>query len=188
MNATVSLSQSETIGGELLQESTLQKPLLLNDTTTTKTDTLALKTDSLAIIQPDTIPKKKETLQSKVVYTAQDSIVFTKDNKGFLYGEADVKYQDIAIKGELITMDMDSSLIGATFGLDSVGKEFGYPTFDDKGTQYEMKGVRYNFKTEKAFISDVVTEQGEGYIVAHQAKKKDDNSFYMINAKYTTCD
>ena len=188
MNATVSLSQSETIGGELLQESTLQKPLLLNDTTTTKTDTLALKTDSLAIIQPDTIPKKKETLQSKVVYTAQDSIVFTKDNKGFLYGEADVKYQDIAIKGELITMDMDSSLIGATFGLDSVGKEFGYPTFDDKGTQYEMKGVRYNFKTEKAFISDVVTEQGEGYIVANQAKKNDDNSFYMINAKYTTCD
>ena len=136
----------------------------------------------------DTIPKKKETLQSTVFYTAQDSIVFTKDNKGFLYGDADVKYQDIAIKGELITMDMDSSLIGATFGLDSVGKEFGFPTFDDKGTQYEMKGVRYNFKTERAFIQDVVTEQGEGYIVANQAKKNDDNSFYMLNAKYTTCD
>ena len=127
-------------------------------------------------------------LESTVIYTAQDSIVFTKDNKGFLYGDADVKYQEIAIKGELITMNMDSSLISATYGLDSVGKEFGLPTFDDKGTQYEMKGVQYNFKTEKAFISNVVTEQGEGYIVANQAKKNDDNSFYMINAKYTTCD
>ncbi|MDD2476278.1 MAG: putative LPS assembly protein LptD, partial [Dysgonamonadaceae bacterium] len=67
-------------------------------------------------------------------------------------------------------------------------KEFGHPIFDDKGTQYEMKNVRYNFKTEKAFIKNVVTEQGEGYIVANEAKKNDDNSFYMVNAKYTTCD
>ena len=187
-NATLSLSQSEAIGGDSLRIALPQKPLGLNPS-----DTLSIPSDSVLLmptdtIPSDTIPKKKETLQSTVFYTAQDSIVFTKDNKGFLYGDADVKYQDIAIKGELITMDMDSSLIGATFGLDSVGKQFGFPTFDDKGTQYEMKGVRYNFKTERAFIQDVVTEQGEGYIVANQAKKNDDNSFYMLNAKYTTCD
>ena len=146
------------------------------------------KTDTLSVNNTDTIPKKKEQIESTVNYSAQDSIVFTKDNKGFLYGDAEVKYQDIAIKGENITMNMDSSLIGATFGLDSVGKEFGYPIFEDKGTQYEMKNVRYNFKTEKAYISNVVTEQGEGYIVANQAKKNTDNSFYMLNAKYTTCD
>ena len=51
-----------------------------------------------------------------------------------------------------------------------------------------MKNVRYNFKTEKAFISNIVTEQGEGYIVAKRGKKNDDNSFYMLNTKYTTCD
>ncbi len=192
-NATLSLSQSETIGGDSVRIAIPQRPLILNPSDTIKTDSLTLKSDSLSLmrsdtIPSDTIPKKKETLEATVFYTAQDSIIFTKDNKGFLYGQADVKYQDIAIKGELITMDMDSSLIGATFGLDSVGKEFGYPTFDDKGSQYEMKGVKYNFKTERAFIQDVVTEQGEGYIVANQAKKNDDNSFYMLNAKYTTCD
>ena len=192
-NTPISLSQSEVIGGDSLQMNTPQKPLTLNDLDTTnintaKDDSLTSKSDSLSMMQSDTIPKKKEMLESTVIYTAQDSIVFTKDNKGFLYGDADVKYQEIAIKGELITMNMDSSLISATYGLDSVGKEFGLPTFDDKGTQYEMKGVQYNFKTEKAFISNVVTEQGEGYIVANQAKKNDDNSFYMINAKYTTCD
>lgn len=187
-NATLSLSQSETIGGDSLRIAMPQEPLVLNPSDTIRTDSLPIKSDSPSIIPSDTIPKKKEALQSTVFYTAKDSIIFTKDNKGFLYGEADVKYQDIAIKGELITMDMDSSLIRATFGLDSVGKEFGLPTFDDKGTQYEMKGVKYNFKTEKAFIQNVVTEQGEGYIVANQAKKNDDNSFYMLNAKYTTCD
>ena len=192
-NAALSLSQSETVGGDSLRIAMPKKPLVLNSSDTLRNDSLLVKSDSLSImpsdsIPLDSIPKKKETLESTVFYTAQDSIVFTKDNKGYLYGEADVKYQDIAIKGELITMDMDSSLIGATFGLDSVGKEFGFPTFDDKGTQYEMKGVKYNFKSEKAFIQDVVTEQGEGYIVANQAKKNDDNSFYMLNAKYTTCD
>lgn len=180
-NVTLSVSQTETINGDTLQALTLQQQL-----DSISTDTIT--NDTIAVNKSDTIPKKKETLDSKVTYTAKDSIVFTKDNMGFLYGDSEVHYQEIAIKGELITMNMDSSLVGATFALDSVGKEFGHPIFDDKGTQYEMKNVRYNFKTEKAYISDVVTEQGEGYIVANQAKKNEDNSFYMLNAKYTTCD
>ncbi|MFA6360274.1 MAG: putative LPS assembly protein LptD [Dysgonamonadaceae bacterium] len=180
-NVTLSLSQTETTGADTIPVSNPQLPQQIIPADTTKTDTLSVN-------NTDTIPKKKEQIESTVNYSAQDSIVFTKDNKGFLYGDAEVKYQDIAIKGENITMNMDSSLIGATFGLDSVGKEFGYPIFEDKGTQYEMKNVRYNFKTEKAYISNVVTEQGEGYIVANQAKKNTDNSFYMLNAKYTTCD
>ena len=187
-NATSSFSQLETTGSDsLLMVSSLDS-LMINEVDTIRVDTLSIASDSLSMTSSDTIPKKKEMLESTVVYSAQDSIVFTKDNKGFLYGEADVKYQDIAIKGELITMDMDSSLISATFGLDSIGEEFGHPVFDDKGTQYEMKGVQYNFKTERAFIANVITEQGEGYIVANQAKKNEDNSFYMVNAKYTTCD
>jgi hypothetical protein len=46
-----------------------------------------------------------------------------------------------------------------------------------------MKKVRYNFDTGKAFISNVITQQGEGNIVANTAKKNADNSFYMVNAK-----
>ena len=181
MNVSTSVSQTEAIQGDSLLINESQQPLGLNPSDT-------LKNDTFLINASDTVPKKKEILEGKVNYTAQDSVVFTKGNMGYLYGDADVKYQDIAIKGEKITMSMDSSIIGATFGVDSLGKEYGYPIFDDKGTQYEMKNVRYNFKTEKAFISNIVTEQGEGYIVAKEAKKNDDNSFYMLNAKYTTCD
>ena len=187
-NTLISLSQTETTSGDSLRVETPQIPLSLAPASKNKKDSLTIKSDSLLVNGADTIPKKKEMLESTVTYTAQDSIVFTKGNKGYLYGESQVKYQDISIKGELITMNLDSSLISSTFGLDSVGKEFGFPTFDDKGTSYEMKGMRYNFKTEKAYITNVVTEQGEGYIVANQAKKNDDNSFYMLNAKYTTCD
>ncbi len=63
------------------------------------------------------------------------------------------------------------------------GKEFGYPVFSESGTEYEMKKVRYNFDTRKAFINNVITQQGEGgHIVANDAKMNADNSFYMRNA------
>ncbi|SFK60124.1 hypothetical protein SAMN05216357_103254 [Porphyromonadaceae bacterium KH3CP3RA] len=155
----------------------------------------ALSADSAAITQPqDSLPANPDTVSTKqvletaVFYTAKDSMVFTGTNMGYLYGDADVKYGNLAIKGEYITMDLDSSIISSTFGLDSAGKEFGYPVFSEGGMEYEMKKVRYNFDTRKAFINNVVTQQGEGHIVANEAKMNPDNSFYMRNAKYTTCD
>lgn len=149
-------------------------------------DSLRQQPDTTAIA--DTVALRNQTLEAPVFYTAKDSMVFTSNNMGYLYGDADIKYGNMSIKGEYITMDLDSNIISSTFGVDSVGKEFGHPVFTQGGTEYEMKKVRYNFKTEKAFITHVITQQGEGYIVAHEAKKNADNSFYMRNAKYTTCD
>ena len=148
-------------------------------------DSIRMRRDSLP---PDTTKKKKAVLDAIVDYTANDSIVLTSGNWGYLYGESEVKYTDIALKGEKIWMNMDSSLVYATYGLDSIGKEFGYPVFSDKGTDYESKTMKYNFKTKKGYITNVITTQGEGYIVANQAKKNEDNSFFMRDGKYTTCD
>jgi hypothetical protein len=168
------------------------------------TDTLlaadSLVPDSLAVAPTDTtlsldaagdsikIDIPKEKLEFTVHYTAQDSVVFTAENMAFLYGEADIKYGELAIKGEYITVDMDSSMISSTFGVDTLGKEFGYPVFTEGQDEYEMKKVRYNFETEKAFIHGVITKQGEGNIVAKVAKMNPDKSFYMRDAKYSTCE
>ena len=168
-----------------LTVTTLLPQLSFSQTRTLSSDSLRQQpTDSVTADSLST----KEKLTAPVFYTAQDSMVFTKGNLGYLYGDADVKYGDLGIKGEQITMNLDSNLISSTFGLDSVGKEFGFPVFTQGGTEYEMKKVRYNFDTGKAFISNVITQQGEGNIVANTAKKNADNSFYMVNAKYTTCD
>lgn len=158
--------------------------------TLTPQDSITLSAqDSLSIKAQDSISvTEKQTLEAAVFYTAKDSMIFTADNMGYLFGEADIKYGEMGIKGEYITMDMDSSLISSTYGLDSLGKEYGLPIFAEGGTEYEMKKVRYNFETRKAFIHNVVTQQGEGNIVANEAKMNADNSFFMRNAKYTTCD
>ncbi|WP_369799104.1 putative LPS assembly protein LptD [Dysgonomonas sp. BGC7] len=145
---------------------------------------LHVVTDSL----PSDSVKKKDMLDAIVDYTANDSIVLTAGNWGFLYGSAEVTYTNIKLKGEQISVNMDSSLVFAKFGLDSVGKEFGYPVFSDGGTDYESKTMKYNFKTRKGYSTNIVTTQGEGYVVANDAKKNPDNSFFMLGGKYTTCD
>jgi len=189
---------NSTASDSTLQEKSAESLTALNDSlhegidslTLTPPDSLALSAhDSLATTPQDSLSVTgKQTLEAAVFYTAKDSMIFTADNMGYLFGEADIKYGELGIKGEQITMDMDSSTISATFGLDSLGKEFGYPVFSEGGTEYEMKKVRYNFETRKAFIHNVVTQQGEGNIVANEAKMNADNSFFMRNAKYTTCD
>lgn len=158
---------------------------MLNDSIRIHRDSLQMRSDSLA---NDTVKTKKAVLDAIVDYSANDSIVLLSGNRGYLYGEAEVKYTDISLKGEKIWMNMDSSLVYSTYGLDSVGKEFGYPVFSDRGTDYESKTMKYNFKTKKGYITNVITTQGEGYIVASQAKKNEDNSFFMRDGKYTTCD
>ncbi|MFR9165519.1 MAG: putative LPS assembly protein LptD [Dysgonomonas sp.] len=170
-------------------------PLTLKDSL--GRDSLLLKTDSTSILQKktptdslsnDTVKKKKDALDAPVDYAAKDSIIFTAGNWGYLYGDAEVNYTTIKLKSEKISMNMDSSIVHATYGLDSIGAEFGYPVFSDAGTDYEAKSMRYNFKTKKGYITNVITEQGEGYIVAERAKKNADDSFFMCNGKYTTCD
>jgi len=148
-------------------------------------DSLVQGKDTLST---DTVPQKKQALDAPVDYVANDSIVFTSGNWGYLYGDSKVDYQTMSIKGEQIKLNMDSSIVHASYGIDSIGQEFGFPVFTDNGTDYEMKTVSYNFKTKKGYIRNVITQEGEGYIVAEQAKKNADNSFFMCNGKYTTCD
>lgn len=54
---------------------------------------------------------KKAGLEAPVDYKAKDSIVMTAGNMAYLFGEGDVKYQQIQLQAENIEMNMDSSLV-----------------------------------------------------------------------------
>ena len=144
----------------------------------------SLGMDSLAV---DTT-KKKEPLDAPVIYEASDSIVFTKDGYAHLYGEGKVNYQNIELTSAVITMNMDSSTVFAKGVADTTGVETGTPIFKDGETPYESKIMRYNFKTKKGFINNIVTQQGEGYDTSEEGKKGADDEIYMRHGKYTTCD
>ena len=146
----------------------------------------SLGTDSIAL---DTIgKKKKEPLDAPVIYEANDSIVFTEGGFAHLYGQSKVNYEKIELTSEMITMNMDSSTVYARGIVDSMGVASGMPIFKDGDTPYESKEMRYNFKSKKGFINQIVTQQGEGYVVSQQAKKGANDEIYMRHGKYTTCD
>ena len=147
----------------------------------------SLMSDSL---QMDTVPKKKDGLDAPVTYEANDSIVFTQDGYAYLYGDGKVNYpyQHIELTAEVITMNLDSSTVYAHGVEDSLGVMQGLPVFKDGETPYETNTIRYNFKSKKGLISNVVSQQGEGYVTGNNAKKGAGDELYMKKGRYTTCD
>lgn len=146
-----------------------------------------LLSDSL---RTDTVPRKKEGLDAPVTYEASDSIVFTQNGFAHLYGEGKVNYpyQHIELTAEVITMNLDSSTVYAHGVEDSLGVMQGLPVFKDGETPYETNTIRYNFKSKKGLISNVVSQQGEGYVTGNNAKKGAGDELYMKHGRYTTCD
>lgn len=146
----------------------------------------SLSTDSLA---NDSVPKKKKNgLTSVVDYQANDSIVFTNGNEVYMYGKGVVQFDGMELNADQIEMNMDSSQVYAVGRPDTVGDIVGRPVFKDKSGEYESETMHYNFKTKKGYITNIVTQQGEGYLTGGQTKKMDNDEFYMKDGKYTTCD
>ena len=134
--------------------------------------------------------EKKDGLDAPVSYEANDSIVFTQEGYAHLYGDGKVTYpsQNIELTAEVITMNMDSSTVYAHGVEDSIGVMQGTPVFKDGSTPYETNTIRYNFKSKKGIISNVVSQQGEGYVTGNNAKKGSGDELYMKKGRYTTCD
>lgn len=64
----------------------------------------------------------------------------------------------------------------------------GQPVFKDKSGEYESETMKYNFKTERGYITGVITEQDEGFLRGGKAKRMEDGVFYVEDGRYTTCD
>ena len=144
--------------------------------------------DTSAAAKGPRIIRYKVDLDNKVDIAAKDSMVLIGQNNANLYGDCKVTYGDISLDAASIEMNLDNNMVYAVGVPDSSGTVQGSPVFTDNGTSYKSKTMRYNFKTEKGFITDVITEQGEGYLTGGTSKKIDKNTFYLENGRYTTCD
>lgn len=142
---------------------------------------------------PDSLRRKridrtKSDLDYPVDFEAKDSVVIIGTDRAFMFGDGKVTYDKIKLDAAEIEMDMATSMVYAMGTADSTGDVTGKPVFDDNGTTYESKTMTYNFKTGKGLITDVITQQGEGYLTGGVTKKIDENTFYLEGGRYTTCD
>lgn len=181
-------------------------PPMLPDTIIVGGDSLALTSDSIIMYENPgnrgydapgeeerrigftRIDRSKADIESTVTFSAKDSLVLLGLNNAYLYGNGTVEYQDFKLNSAEIRMEMDSSTVYAAGVADTLGVVTGNPVFKDKSGEYESETMKYNFKTERGYITGVITEQDEGFITGGKAKRMEDGSFYMEDGRYTTCD
>ena len=145
--------------------------------------------DSIAQAEDSIQKSRKSTLEDPVAYEAKDSIVFIMGSKNaYLYGDGKVDYQNITLTSENITMNMDSSIVHAIGAVDSLGRMYGKPVFKQGKDSYESETMSYNFDSRKGFITNVTTEQQEGFLYSSEAKRGSENELFLRKGTYTTCD
>ncbi|MBK9459072.1 MAG: LPS-assembly protein LptD [Sphingobacteriales bacterium] len=123
-----------------------------------------------------------------VNYTARDSMIYDITNeKVYLYGNAKIEQAKVSLNAAIIEMDNTTKLVKARPSTDSLGKQVGIPKFTDGERQFESDEIVYNFDTKKGKLSQLVTKEGEGYLVGEQVKKNELNEMFIRGASYTTC-
>ncbi|PZX51385.1 putative LPS assembly protein LptD [Algoriphagus chordae] len=171
-----------------------EKPLTLPDTLMPPSrdlmalDTLPNSADTLALSDSTKIMPRSD-ISTDITYYGEDSIVSDFiENKVYLHNQAWFQYGEMRLEADLIVIDWKNSELYASGVTDSLGNVTGNPFFKDGPSSYEIrKEMRYNFKTQKAIIKDVVTEQQDGILRGEVIKKTEDGSIYMDHGYYTTC-
>ncbi|MEX0967100.1 MAG: putative LPS assembly protein LptD [Bacteroidia bacterium] len=154
-------------------------------------DTLDFGADSLGrdTTFQDSLDLSSSAFDSPVPYSADDSIRYDlKKRRVHFYGNAKVKYQKIELQAAHIYLTLDSATVYAEGVEDSMGVLTGNPVFIEGAREFKAKRMAYNFDTKKGKSYEIITQEGEGFLHAEEAKKDSNDVLYVRHAAYTTCD
>ncbi len=159
------------------------------------TDSLYSSSDSLMAVQDslqtDTTYRSElgSSIRDLVKYDAVDSLIFSMDGGTVeMYNQAVVTYGDIRLEAGYIRYEMHKSEVVAYGIPDSTNEITQNPVFSEGEDSYEAKYISYNFKTQRAYIEEVITEQEGGYLHSAETKRQKTGHIHMKDGKYTTCD
>ncbi len=143
----------------------------------------------------DSIPRKKSRIRKEkvdldapVTISSADSMVMVGQNTVHVFGDSKVDYGDLKLNAAQVDLNLVRNEVYAIGRTDSAGEIVGKPVFEQGGTQYESNDMTYNFKSRRGMIHNVVTQQGEGYLIGNTTKKTADDYYYIENGRYTTCE
>lgn len=153
----------------------------------------SIKRDSLAL---DSINKKPALLLDKITYKAKDYVKLSqKDQKIYLYNEAEIHYQDTELKAGIIIMDYIKNEVYAGRLKDSLGNYSQLPYFKQGTNEVIPDSIRFNFDTQKAIIWNSRTEQQAAAgslgsdamkVYADITKKENDSVYFLSEGRLTT--
>lgn len=167
---------STVVSGQI--DSTRFEPLLLQpDTTERESDTIR------------GFPISPDAVEMQIVYFAEDTMWTDLPNQMvYLVKDATATYGDVFLSAYYIEFDLVTSEVYAYGRKDSTGKYVDTPIFRDGDQEFETEEIHYNFKTRRARINNIITEQEGGFLHSDITKMHDDGSLHVKGSKYTTCD
>ncbi|WP_106792097.1 putative LPS assembly protein LptD [Aquimarina sp. Aq78] len=138
-------------------------------------------------VKKDTLTAEPQLLTDKVVYKATDYMRLSrKENKMYLYDNAEIVYGEMQINAGFIVVDNAKNEVYAYGIKDSLGEYVQTPVFKQAQNVVEPDSIRFNFDTEKALIYNSRTEQNGFRIKNEISKRENDSVIYMKNVKFTT--
>ena len=169
------------------------------DSLVAQRDSLGLQRDSLRIADSLAQARRdsldllgKSSLEKPAFTTAKDSIITDfSDGKRMIYyyGGATVSYQNMKLTADYIEYDMTTNTVFARGRKDpNTGEWIGQPEMTEGGQEYKMEELRYNFDTQKARITNMITKEAEGLLQGKKIKMMPDKSINMQDGVYTVCD
>ena len=151
------------------------------------------RADSAAAARRDSLDLlNKSSLERPAFTTAKDSII-TDFSDGrriiYYYGGATVTYQDMKLTADYLEYDMQTNIVYARGQKNpATGEMEGLPEMTDNGQTYKMDELYYNFSTQKARITNMVTKESEGLLQGKKIFMAPDKSISLKDGVYTVCD
>ena len=143
--------------------------------------------DTLVTAAFDSIKKPKSVITGIISHNAEGSVKQdVLHNIVHLYDEAIVTYEDITLKAGMIRIDNNTNIVSATGILDSLGVYTQLPYFKQGSDESTQDSISFNFKTEKALIFGIKTEQQSVIIYGEVMKKENDSTIFVKNIRFTT--
>ena len=133
----------------------------------------------------------KSSLEAPAFTVARDSIIedFSDGKKMiYYYGDVSVTYGNMKLTADYMEYDLGTSTLYARGTKDTTGVITGMPVMEQGQKTYTMEEVRYNFETQKARITNMVTQEQDGILHGKNIKMMPDRSINMTHGKYTVCD
>jgi len=148
--------------------------------------------DSLLVNKKDSISKdslkKKEVIEDIITHIATDYTIQNAKNKTvILYNEANITYTYIDLKSGIIVIDYKKNSLFAKGIIDSTGYKQRH-VFKQGNQESEQDSIIYNFKSKRAIIYGLKTQQGEMYTYGEKTKRENDSTVYIRKIRFTTSD
>jgi len=166
---------------------------LVNDSLSVNNQIIADSTISQdSTFKADSLNANNNDLDAVVYTSSSDSLFFNvQTKKMYIYGKGEIKYKNTDLTSGQIDVDFVTSQISARGWKDSTAsKDSGFtetPVLSEDDEVYEGTRIKYNFKTQRGFISLASNKKEGSTYGGEKVKKVARDTYFIKNGIYTTC-